>query len=148
MLATSMDGLSSAFAGVYFEKFVKKTGDSSLWVRNMQLSLWGLPMSIAYALVKDNEKIRCAGLLQGFDAVTLCVVLLQVFGGLVVGLVVKYTDNIMKNFANAVSVILTVLLSIPLFGLSPSFNFLFGVATVMYSVFLYGSKVSLRSVLS
>ena len=40
----------------------------------------------------------------------------QVFGGLIVGMVVKYADNILKNFANAVSVILTVLFAIPLFG--------------------------------
>ena len=41
---------------------------------------------------------------------------LQVFGGLVTGMVVKYCDNILKNFALAVSVILTVLVVIPLFG--------------------------------
>lgn len=40
----------------------------------------------------------------------------QVFGGLVTGMVVKYCDNILKNFALAVSVILTVLVAIPLFG--------------------------------
>lgn len=40
----------------------------------------------------------------------------QVFGGLIVGMVVKYADNILKNFANAVSVILTVLFAVPLFG--------------------------------
>ena len=40
----------------------------------------------------------------------------QVFGGLVTGMVVKYCDNILKNFALAISVILTVLVAIPLFG--------------------------------
>lgn len=32
------------------------------------------------------------------------------------GMVVKYCDNILKNFALAISVILTVLVAIPLFG--------------------------------
>ena len=41
---------------------------------------------------------------------------MQVFGGLVTGMVVKYCDNILKNFALAISVILTVLVAIPLFG--------------------------------
>jgi hypothetical protein len=40
----------------------------------------------------------------------------QVCGGLVTGCVVKYCNNVLKNFALAVSVILTVLVSIPLFG--------------------------------
>eukprot|EP00951_Prasinocladus_malaysianus_P003736 scaffold26360_cov50-Prasinocladus_malaysianus.AAC.1 len=42
------------------------------------------------------------------------------FGGIVVGMVVKYADNILKNFANALSVICTVLLAIPLFDQYPS----------------------------
>merc|ERR1711862_154193 len=96
----------------------------SLWVRNLQLSLFGLPLSIAYALVKDRAAISTSGLMQGFSTSTWGVVALQVFGGLIVGMVVKYADNIMKNFANAVSVILTVLLAIPLFGLQPNFKFL------------------------
>lgn len=43
-------------------------------------------------------------LLQGFDLVAWSVVGLQVFGGLIVAMVVKYADNILKNFANALAV--------------------------------------------
>merc|ERR1711972_159628 len=67
------------------------------------------------------------------------VIILQVFGGLIVGMVVKYTDTVLKNFANAVSVILTVLLAIPLFGLRPNSNFIFGLATVLLSISLYSN---------
>merc|ERR1712217_779879 len=56
VLASSLGGLSSAYAAVYFEMYVKgKHGTCcSLWIRNLQLSLFGLPLSIAYALVKDQ----------------------------------------------------------------------------------------------
>jgi Nucleotide-sugar transporter len=50
--------------------------------------------------------------LQGFDMVAWSVVGLQVFGGLIVAMVVKYADNILKNFANALAV-RHMLLSIP-----------------------------------
>jgi Nucleotide-sugar transporter len=69
------------------------------------------------------------------------VVALQVFGGLIVGMVVKYADNILKNFANALSVIFTVLGAIPLFGQWPSFWFIIGIAAVMFSVFMYSGTI-------
>ncbi|EFN52865.1 hypothetical protein CHLNCDRAFT_12764, partial [Chlorella variabilis] len=116
MVACSVSGLSSAYAGVYFEKFVKGRHAASLWVRNIQLGMFGVPLSTAYALLKDGWRIRQGGVMQGFDAATWMVVALQVFGGLVTGMVVKYCDNILKNFALAISVILTVLVAIPLFG--------------------------------
>ena len=62
---------------------------------------------------------------------------LQVFGGLIVGMVVKYSDNIMKNFANALSVIFTVVGAIPLFGQYPSIWFLAGSLLVSLSLFMY-----------
>mmetsp|Transcript_15395 Transcript_15395/g.26938 ORF Transcript_15395/g.26938 Transcript_15395/m.26938 type:complete len:355 (+) Transcript_15395:35-1099(+) len=146
ILASSLGGLSSAFAGVYFEKCVKSKA-LSIWVRNMQLSIFGLPLSIAYAIAKDGAVILEDGPMRGFDWFTWGVVLLQVVGGLVVGMVVKYTSNVLKNFANAVSVIFTVLLSIPLFGIWPNFVFLLGVAIVLFSVFLYGGDAPLLLVL-
>lgn len=68
------------------------------------------------------------------------VVALQVFGGLIVGMVVKYADNILKNFANALSVILTVMGAMPLFGQYPSGWFVVGVSLVSLSVFMYGKS--------
>ena len=86
--------------------------------------------------------IREGGLHQGFDSLVWCVVGLQVFGGLIVGMVVKYADNIQKNFANALSVIFTVLGAIPLFGQVPSAWFILGVGFTMLSVFMYQQSMS------
>ena len=77
---------------------------------------------------------------QGFDTLAWTVVALQIFGGLIVGMVVKYADNILKNFANALSVIFTVIGAMPLFGQYPSIFFLFGVMGVLLSVFMYGKS--------
>ena len=64
----------------------------------------------------------------------------QVFGGLIVGMVVKYADNIVKNFANALSVIFTVVGAVPLFHQYPSGWFILGVAFVILSVCMYGKS--------
>ncbi|PSC68766.1 UDP-N-acetylglucosamine transporter-like, partial [Micractinium conductrix] len=79
MVACSISGLSSAYAGVYFEKYVKGRHAASLCT--------------GYALLKDGWRIHTGGLMQGFDASTWTVIALQVFGGLVTGMVVKYCDN-------------------------------------------------------
>ena len=65
---------------------------------------------------------------------------MQVFGGLIVGMVVKYADNILKNFANALSVIFTVVGAVPLFHQYPSGWFILGVAFVILSVCMYGKS--------
>lgn len=139
MVACSVSGLSSAYAGVYFEKYVKGKHAASLWVRNIQLGIYGVPASLLYAVIKDFRKIHAP--LQGFDSLTWATIALQVFGGLVTGMVVKFCDNILKNFALAVSVILTVLLAVPLFGQWPSTFFLMGVGLVLLSVFMYSEVV-------
>ena len=97
-------------------------------------------------LVRRSISLR--GLYQGFDSLVWCVVALQVFGGLIVGMVVKYADNIQKNFANALSVIFTVLGAIPLFGQVPSAWFVLGVFCTMTSVFMYQKTMPSVSSLS
>ena len=55
-------------------------------------------------------------------------------------MVVKYADNILKNFANALSVILTVIGAAPLFGQYPSPWFIVGAAAVTLSVYMYSQS--------
>ena len=78
LAASALSGLSSAYAGVHFEKFVKGRASQSLWVRNLQLSVYGAPLALAYALLRDGARIREGGFLQGFDGLAWGVVGLQV----------------------------------------------------------------------
>lgn len=43
------------FAGVYFEKYVKGKLGQTLWIRNLQLSIYGVPLSLAYTYLKDGK---------------------------------------------------------------------------------------------
>ena len=47
-------------------------------MRNLQLSLYGLPFSIMYMLAKDGRSRPAGGLMVGFNAVAWAVVGLQV----------------------------------------------------------------------
>jgi UDP-sugar transporter A1/2/3 len=130
---------SSGFASVYFEKLLKvSTGPvASLWVRNVQLAVFAVPASALTALVQDGAAIAAHGPLVGFGAAACAVVALNAAGGLLVAAVIKYADNLVKTFATVVSILLSALLSIPLFGLLPSAGLVQGIALVCVSVALY-----------
>ena len=46
-------------------------------MRNLQLSLYGLPFSIMYMFAKDGRTRQAGGLMVGFNAVAWAVVALQ-----------------------------------------------------------------------
>ena len=65
-------------------------------------------------------------------------VALNATGGLLVAVVVKYADNILKGFACSLAIILTCVLSIFIFGFTLSTQFCFGAGLVISSIFMYG----------
>ena len=40
---------------MYFEKYVKGKEGQTLWIRNLQLSIYGVPLSILYTCLKDGR---------------------------------------------------------------------------------------------
>ena len=140
-------GLLSASASVFFEKMLKAQLEggaanpnqrAGLWLRNIQLGLFALPLALATALWSDGLQLRSYGLLQGFDsAVVWGVVLLNSVGGLLVAATMKYADNIVKCFATAIAIIAGTLLSVPLFGFAPSELFLLGATLTILATVLY-----------
>lgn len=59
-------------------RYVKGTHSRSLTVRNLQLSLYGLPFSCIYMVLKDGGARYAGGFMIGFDALAWTVVGLQV----------------------------------------------------------------------
>jgi UDP-galactose transporter len=116
ILACALSGL----AGVYFEKILKEPKGNmrktSVWVRNVQLSFYSLwPALFIGVLFNDGEHIAKEGFFAGYNSVVWTAVVLQALGGITVALVIKYADNIAKNFATSVSIILSFLASVSLF---------------------------------
>ncbi|XP_075972843.1 UDP-galactose transporter [Anticarsia gemmatalis] len=124
----------SGFAGIYFEKVLKES-DISVWMRNVQLSLLSLPFGTATYLI--NEGVQ-NNLLKGFDGFVWYLVLLQAAGGLIVAVVVKYADNILKGFATSVAIVISCIASIYLFNFKLTVQFALGALFVIGSIFLYG----------
>ena len=84
-----LSSLLSGFANVYLEKRVKRTS-VSIWMRNVQLGLFGIPQSASLLLAPATKAaVASHGLFVGFDPLVWSVVALKAIGGLLVAAVVK-----------------------------------------------------------
>ncbi|XP_061706043.1 UDP-N-acetylglucosamine transporter isoform X1 [Cydia pomonella] len=138
----------SGFAGIYFEKVLKES-DISVWMRNVQLSLLSLPFGTVTYLLNEGSLNH---LLKGFDGFVWYLVILQAAGGLIVAVVVKYADNILKGFATSVAIVISCVASMYIFDFHLTLQFTVGTVLVIASIFLYGyvpkKKAEVRTSLS
>lgn len=65
---------------------------------------------------------------------------MNAFGGLVVGMAIKYADAIVKDLALGVSICFSAVGSIFFFDFSPSWGFLAGVLVFSYAASLYAGN--------
>ena len=100
----------SGLAGIYFEKILKGS-DVSVWMRNVQLSMLSIPLGIAISFYKHGQQIDDKGFFFGYDMFVWYLVALNGLGGLIVAVVVKYADNILKGFACSMAIIITCIVS-------------------------------------
>ncbi|KAF9925894.1 hypothetical protein FBU30_004419 [Linnemannia zychae] len=140
LIAVLTSCVSSGFAGCYFEKILKGA-EADMWVRNIQLGLSGALFSLV-AMFYDRYRIMDGGFLQGYTAMTWIVVANQALGGLLVAIVVKYADNILKGFATSLSIIISGIISVYFFDFEPSIQFQLGTLVVILSTYLYGRPES------
>lgn len=136
-IAVAVAVLCSGFAGVYFEK-VLKSSDTSLWVRNIQMYISGIIVTLAGVFISDREGIIEKGFFYGYNYLVWFVILLASVGGLYTSVVVKYTDNIMKGFSAAAAIVISTVASVLLFGLQITLTFSIGALLVCVSIYTYG----------
>lgn len=129
----------SGFAGIYFEKILKGS-DISVWMRNVQLSLLSVPIGLVSCYVADHDVITKQGFFHGYDWFVSYLVLLQAGGGLIVAMVVKHADNILKGFATSLAIIISCIASIYLFNFRLTVQFAMGAILVICSIFMYSHQ--------
>ncbi|KAI0382287.1 nucleotide-sugar transporter [Hypomontagnella monticulosa] len=128
----------SGLTGVYFEKVLKDTeSPASVWTRNIQLSFYSLPPALAVIVFKDGEEIAKHGIFDGYNWIVWALIILQAFGGVLASLCINYADNIAKNFATSISIVIGFLFSVWFFRVHVTLTFLIGTTLVLVSTFLY-----------
>jgi UDP-sugar transporter A1/2/3 len=145
-IAVCCAAVTSGFSGVYFERILKG-GTTSLWSRNVQMGGSSVLLGILSVLVSnDRTQVLENGFFHGYNSVVWTVIFLQGFGGLVVAVVVKYADNILKGFAASFSIITSCILCIWFFDFKPNALFATGAILVNISMYMYGYKPSAQQV--
>lgn len=112
---------------------------AGIWIRNIQMSLFSFILGLVFIVfLKDGKAVIKDGFFQYYTPLTWVVIWLQAGGGLIVALVVKYADNILKGFATSISIILSSLVSVWLFNFKVTATFVLGSGMVIYASYLYG----------
>lgn len=130
----------SGLAGVYFEKILKNTSHISLWIRNIQLSVATIPIGLIQIFILERDQIQANGLFYGFTSLTWICIMLQVQGGLLVAVVVKFANNILKGFATSMAIVISTVASIFLFNFNLTPSFVLGCSLVVGSVMVYNRQ--------
>eukprot|EP01065_Artemidia_motanka_P027547 TRINITY_DN32738_c0_g1_i1.p1 TRINITY_DN32738_c0_g1~~TRINITY_DN32738_c0_g1_i1.p1 ORF type:complete len:376 (+),score=68.38 TRINITY_DN32738_c0_g1_i1:65-1192(+) len=133
----------SSLAGVYFELILKGV-NVSLWTRNFQLAGYSIVTGLAAIAASPEARARIAenGFLHGYTNLTWACVLMNALGGLLVGTVIKYADAVMKDVSLGASIVLSAMGSVMFLHYQPHVLVAVGICTVIYSVFLFGGRVT------
>jgi solute carrier family 35 (UDP-sugar transporter), member A1/2/3 len=167
LTAVCISCFTAALAGVYFEKILKNTPDSStsnngsgkssssrrggeggdtslvlepqasLWMRNIQLAFFSILLAAAQGGLKNTGRPY----FYGFNAWTYLLIFIQAVGGLLVAAVIKYADNVLKGLATGVSVVLSSLLSWLLFRTRLTVDFMMGGTVILLAVWFFGQPL-------
>ncbi|XP_012935517.1 UDP-N-acetylglucosamine transporter [Aplysia californica] len=131
--------VSSGFAGVYTEKILKAANSSqTMWTRNLQLALSSCLIGSFVVYIQDGSAVTSHGFFYQYDKLTWCIVLQLAALGLLISLVMKHADNLIKGFASSIAIIVTTVISgLVLEDLQVSCSFLLGTVVVLASVLLY-----------
>ncbi|OON13391.1 putative UDP-galactose translocator [Opisthorchis viverrini] len=130
--------LLSGFACVYLELLFKNP-HKSLWLRNIEVAGTSLVTGAIVQWISDGDLIKEKGYFYGFDWLVWILVGLHSFGGLIVAMVVKYANNMLKGFACSMSIVLSCIYSVLFLGVHLSPSFLIGACLVLISVVLYAA---------
>jgi UDP-sugar transporter A1/2/3 len=128
--------LLSGMAGVYFEKILKNS-NASIWTRNIQLGMFGTFFALLTVYLNDGMGVSEKGFFFGYTPLVWVNIFIQSFGGLIVAIVIKYADNILKGFATSISIIVSCVASIYLFNTEINLVFSLGTVLVVSATLLY-----------
>ena len=127
---------TSGFAGVFMEKMFKDN-KFSLWSRNVWLAVYSIISGMLGLIFKNPALLIPTNFFKGYTFWAWLAIFLLAVGGLIIAMVLKYADNILKAFGNSASIIVSSWISLYLFDFKITKYFLLGCTLVVVSIVLY-----------
>jgi UDP-sugar transporter A1/2/3 len=140
----------SGVNGVYVEKVLKKKKpqnpedaqlrqqkQASIWVRNFQLSFFSIIFAVLSSLFVQRDEWSFEELSLRSSVTAWSAVLIGAVGGILVALVLRYANVILKCFVSTVAVIVLTICSVFLFNHQVDVYFAIGVCVILLSTFNY-----------
>mmetsp|Transcript_27666 Transcript_27666/g.77353 ORF Transcript_27666/g.77353 Transcript_27666/m.77353 type:complete len:346 (-) Transcript_27666:9-1046(-) len=134
--AVTIEVMLSGFVSVYYEKILK-TSKASVWERNMQL---GFLSALFYYGVHYYYTSNLALTFVAewtFPVWVTC--FLGAFGGILVALVLRYSDAILKCLATSLSIVVVIISSNWLFGSQLTMLTILGAVLVISGIVVYSN---------
>lgn len=148
IIATLSIAACSGFASVYTEKVIKakrkinddlptsqsepsKKEQYGLAYTQVQLAFVSLVIMGLYCMTVELDVIIEKGLWHGFNGPAFVSIFVSAIGGLIVAAVLKFADAVLKGYATAISVVLTGVLSMLLFGTHLNIMYFLGIGNVV-----------------
>lgn len=88
-------------------------------------------------ILSDGPEVKSKGFLYGYTGMVWTATIVHSAGGLIVALVVKHADNILKGFATSAAIVLSCIVSMLIFDFQLTLLFTLGATLVIFSIFLY-----------
>ena len=127
----------SGLAGVYTEFILKRYRADSILIQNIYLYFYGsLFNAIGWSIENYNTSAN-SYFTDGFSVYTWIIIVSQSFNGLLMSIVMKYSNNITKLFVTSTSIIITVVFGVLIFSLKLNIYFYTTFILVVFSLFFY-----------
>lgn len=148
LLVTLLYSVISCLAGVFTERLLKTGDKRSIHLTNAPMYVWGVMFNVIGLAMQARSNVASAavgaaepGLLVGWDRPsTWFVAAVQAFVGLLISLVIKKFDNIVKIFCVTTSNAIVYVASVLYLGVPPSLTFVASAVLITYSAYVYSTS--------
>ncbi|CAI5716036.1 unnamed protein product [Hyaloperonospora brassicae] len=127
----------SSCASVFTEWTFKRKSDCPFLWQNLQMYVFGIAFNTAGVLLVESDDIVTKGFFHDFNHWTVAVIAVHSIGGIGVGFILKYLDNIACVYAHAMAMVLTMLFSMVFFSFSPTLELGCGLTVLLISMYIY-----------